>query len=268
MNENDCMSADRRADAVVVVVIGLIALAARIAVIAAAPVSPPVSDMLDYWERAVYIAEHGQPLPEQLADARLSNGACCRLRGHIGSIAGPGALVQCGAGRCGGTPDLLAGTTQPRRAAAMGAGLVVAIYPSFLIYSTFVATEAVVTVPLVDRDGSANGSVGLARRISPSSGIPGRDRYDHAGWLGASDGDRDCIDACRSDLDRAARPRDTCGTVCPRGMRARISVFLWLPRTADLACPLAVGGRSSCRFRCWWRRRCSVGAFAMTRRPR
>lgn len=49
-----------RLDATRAVVIGIVALAARLIVAVFVPDSIPVADMREYWERAVYIAQHGR----------------------------------------------------------------------------------------------------------------------------------------------------------------------------------------------------------------
>ena len=141
MNENDWMSTARRTDALVIAVIGLIALAARLAVVGGVPVSAPVSDMQEYWERAVYIAHHGQLYP----NSWRMPGYPTALAVIFAAASGPSLAVTRVFNVVAGVAAPLLTYWRARRRldvwSAMFAGLAVAVYPSFLIYSTFVATE-------------------------------------------------------------------------------------------------------------------------------
>ncbi len=139
----------RRAELIAVGVIALIALVPRLVLAVTAPPVTPVYDMADYWNRAVYIAGHVSLYPNSyrmpgypavLALAFVLNAGPSLLTVRVfNAVAGSAAAVL---------TYWLARRTATRRA-SLAAALAVALYPSFLIYTTFIATEVVVTVPLV-----------------------------------------------------------------------------------------------------------------------
>jgi 4-amino-4-deoxy-L-arabinose transferase-like glycosyltransferase len=133
----------------IIVVLAVAALAARMAVASAVPLSPPVSDMLEYWEKAVYIATHG----------RLYENSW-RMPGYPVALAtmfsfrgGPSLEAARLFNAAAGTMAVLLTYWLARRSVgrrpSIAAALAMALYPSFLIYTTFIATEAVVTAPLL-----------------------------------------------------------------------------------------------------------------------
>jgi 4-amino-4-deoxy-L-arabinose transferase-like glycosyltransferase len=148
--------------------VALIALALRLAVAAAVPPSTPVADMLEYWERAVYIADRWElyqnswRMPGYPAALALTFAA-----GGGPSIAAVRAFNAVAGALAAMLTYWLARRTASRRA-SLAAALVVAVYPSFLIYTTFIATEAVVTVPLL---GALIASTYRSRRAAVVAGF-------------------------------------------------------------------------------------------------
>ncbi len=136
-------------DLIAALAIGLVAIAVRLAIASEVPLSPPVSDMLDYWERATYMAANGRlyenswrmpGYPAALAAAfSLGSGPSLHAVRMFNAFAGAAVALL--------TYWLARRTAGVR--AAFAAGLAIALYPSFVIYTTFVATEAVVGLPLV-----------------------------------------------------------------------------------------------------------------------
>jgi 4-amino-4-deoxy-L-arabinose transferase-like glycosyltransferase len=154
-------------EAAIIAVLAAVAFAGRVAVASAVPLSSPVSDMLEYWERAVYIATH----------ARLYENSW-RMPGYplvLAAVFAPAGGPSIEAARVfnaiAGTVATLLTYWLARRSAgskaAAAAALAVAIYPSFLIYTTFIATEAVVTVPIL---GALLASTFPSRRAAAASG--------------------------------------------------------------------------------------------------
>lgn len=139
----------RRFDIVAVVLVGLVALIARMAIALTVPEHPPVYDMLEYWERAIHIAEQGRlyenswrmpGYPEALALVFwLASGPSLAAARLLNVAAGVATTVL---------TYWLARRTASLRV-SLAPALVVAVYPSFLIYTTFVVTEGVVAVPLL-----------------------------------------------------------------------------------------------------------------------
>lgn len=125
-----------------------LALVARIGVHALLPLAVPVSDMAEYWERALYIWEHGAlypnswrtpGLPASLALAMLGTGPSLLAVRLVNVVAGALTVALTYA---------VARRAASRRAAAVAAA-VVALYPTFLVYTGLVATESLVNVPLM-----------------------------------------------------------------------------------------------------------------------
>jgi 4-amino-4-deoxy-L-arabinose transferase-like glycosyltransferase len=138
-----------RAELIAAGAIGVITLLPRLVLAVTAPAVIPVYDMADYWNRAIYIAEHaalypnsyrmpGYPAALALAFAFSAGPSLLAVR-VFNAVAGTAAAVL---------TYWLARRTASRRA-SLAAALAVALYPSFLIYTTFIASEVVVTVPLV-----------------------------------------------------------------------------------------------------------------------
>lgn len=138
-----------RADIAFAVLAGAIALAARILVAVAAPESAPVSDMQDYWERAVHIFTTGT----LYANSWRMPGYPLLLALAFGPAGGPSLAAARALNVAAGVATTLLTYALARRAGgrrtALAAALAVALYPSLLLYTTFVATENLVTVPLL-----------------------------------------------------------------------------------------------------------------------
>ena len=113
-----------------------------------APMLPPVADMGEYWQRGVHLYEQGTLPPDtwrvpglpiglaaafgSAGRATLAEARALNLVAAAVAIALTGVLALRGAGRRG----------------ALAAG-VVAVYPSYLLYAALVATESVVTAPIL-----------------------------------------------------------------------------------------------------------------------
>jgi 4-amino-4-deoxy-L-arabinose transferase-like glycosyltransferase len=133
-----------------VLAIGIVALVPRLAMIALTPVETPVYDLQEYWDRAVFILENGRlyenstrmpgyPAALALVLTICQTGPSLEAARFFNMVAGVIAAVL--------TYWLARRTTGPGW--SLAAALIVALYPSFIIYTTFTATEAVVTVPLL-----------------------------------------------------------------------------------------------------------------------
>jgi 4-amino-4-deoxy-L-arabinose transferase-like glycosyltransferase len=129
--------------------IALIALFPRLVLALIAPPVTPVYDMADYWNRAVYIAEHG---------ALYQNSY--RMPGYPAALAlvfvlgaGPSLtavrLFNAVAGAAAAVLTYWFARRTASRRASFAAALAIALYPSLLIYTTFIATEAIVAAPLL-----------------------------------------------------------------------------------------------------------------------
>jgi 4-amino-4-deoxy-L-arabinose transferase-like glycosyltransferase len=139
----------RRRDVVFASTACVVAALARSIVAVSVPDSQPVFDMQEYWERAIYIFQHG----------RLYESGW-RTPGYPGALAltftltsGPSLSAARWLNVVAGTLAVLLTYWLARRHSgsrpALVAALVVALYPSFVIYTAFVATETIVTVPLL-----------------------------------------------------------------------------------------------------------------------
>lgn len=139
-----------RRDAIAVAALAALALAARVLVLQATPPSEPISDMAEYWVRGVHLYAHGTlypdswrmpGLPAWLATLfTMAGGASVDVARAGNAVAGAvtTALTYWLARRRAGT----------RRHAVIAAAIV-AVYPTLLLYTSLVATEAVVAVPLL-----------------------------------------------------------------------------------------------------------------------
>lgn len=129
--------------------IAAVAVAARVWVHANTPLSPPLSDMAEYWERAVYIWQHG----ELYRDSWRMPGLPLALAGVFTVAGGPALEAARWLNIAAGAVTAVLTYATARRSVTAGvarvAALVVALYPTFLVYTSLVATESLVTVPLV-----------------------------------------------------------------------------------------------------------------------
>jgi 4-amino-4-deoxy-L-arabinose transferase-like glycosyltransferase len=139
-----------RRDLVAALAVGAIALVPRLLIVSATPLATPIFDMAEYWNRAVFILEHGElyenstrmpayPLVLALVLRLFQVGPSLEAARLFNALAGAAAAML--------TYWLARRTANTR--AALFAALAVALYPSLVIYTTFTATEAVVTVPLL-----------------------------------------------------------------------------------------------------------------------
>ncbi len=153
MNENGrpshAPSSSWRAELIPLIVIAFASFVARLAMVVTAPIYPLFTDMQEYWERAVYIAENAALYPNSW-----------RMPGYPAALA---LVFNLTSNRtveiarlfnaASGTLTALLTYWLARRTsgirASLLAALVVAFYPSFMIYTTYVATESLVTVPLL-----------------------------------------------------------------------------------------------------------------------
>jgi 4-amino-4-deoxy-L-arabinose transferase-like glycosyltransferase len=138
-----------RSDTVIAAGIAFAALVPRLALAAATPPSTPIYDMADYWERAVYIAEHGRIYPDSFRMPAYPAALAAAFALGAGPSLAAARVLNAAAGAAAAVLTyVFARRTASKRAAAF-AGAAVALYPSFVIYTAFIATEAVVTVPLL-----------------------------------------------------------------------------------------------------------------------
>ena len=153
---------------VTVLLVAAAAFAVRILVASAIPLSGPVSDMQDYWERAAFIATHGRlydnswrmpGYPAALAAVFAAAGGPSLEAArwfHAAAGAFTAVLTYWLARRSAGTM------------AATAAALIVVFYPSLVLYTSLIATEAVVTVPLL---GALIAVTFSSRRAAALSGL-------------------------------------------------------------------------------------------------
>ncbi len=157
-----------RADLIAACAIVMVASAVRLALVLISPAFTPVADMADYWERAIYIVQHGTLYPT--SHRMPAYPAALALAFALGS--GPSLTtvrlfnVVAGAATAVLTYWLARRTAGPR--ASFAAGLVVALYPSLLIYSTLIATEMLIPVPLL---GALIASTYRSRRAAIAAGL-------------------------------------------------------------------------------------------------
>ncbi len=139
----------RRADLIPILIVTAASLAARLVMVLTAPTYPPFADMQEIWDRALYIAENGELYANSW-----------RMPGYPAALALMFSVTSLHTLEIARLLNAAAGTVTAlftywlaRRTAGVGASLlaalVVALYPSFLIYTTYVATESLVTVPLL-----------------------------------------------------------------------------------------------------------------------
>jgi 4-amino-4-deoxy-L-arabinose transferase-like glycosyltransferase len=165
---NDRNAAPVRTDLIAACVIAVIASAARLAMVLVAPPITPVADMADYWERALYFVHHGAFYPS--SHRMPAYPAALALAFIVGS--GPSLFtarlfnVFAGAATAVLTYWLARLTTGRR--AACAAALAVALYPSLLIYTTLIATEVLIPVPLL---GALIASMYSARWTATVAGV-------------------------------------------------------------------------------------------------
>lgn len=157
----------RRRDAAYAALVGVVALVTRLAVASTAPEYPLIADLQEYWDRAVHFFEHGS-FPQN-AWRMPGYPVALALAFAIGS--GPSLFTIRVFNALAGAATALLTYWFARRAAshraALVAALVVALYPTFLLYTTLVATEAVVTVPTL------GALIAASYRSAPMSAISG-----------------------------------------------------------------------------------------------
>lgn len=138
-----------RRDLLAIAAIAAVAAVARVLVMQATPASAPISDMAEYWTRGVYLYEHGTlypdswrmpGLPAWLALVFTLGGGVAVDLARLGNVAA-GAVTTA-------LTYWLARRGGLRRHAVVAA-TIVALYPTLLLYTSLVATEAVVAVPLL-----------------------------------------------------------------------------------------------------------------------
>lgn len=138
-------SRDWRAAAVIAVV----ALVPRLVIAAATPAAGQIYDMAEYWGRANFIWEHGRIYP----DSGRMPAYPTVLAFAFAFADGPSLFAARVLNAFGGTAAAVLTFFLARRSihlrAAILAGLIVALYPSFVVYTAFIATETLVTVPLL-----------------------------------------------------------------------------------------------------------------------
>lgn len=126
-----------------------VALAVRAIVMRATPASTPISDMAEYWVRGVHLHQQGvlypdswrmPGLPAWLAMLFAMAGGVTVDVARAGNVAAGGlaTALTYWLARRGGSP----------RQATIAAAIV-ACYPTLLLYTSLVATEAVVAVPVL-----------------------------------------------------------------------------------------------------------------------
>jgi hypothetical protein len=122
---------------------------ARRLVIDATPEYPLFADMQEYWERAVFMADHGTLFPSswRMPGYPAALAATFHLLGATTLDAARAVNALCGAATAALTFGLARRTAGT--GASLAAGLAVALYPSLLVYASIVSTESAVTVPLV-----------------------------------------------------------------------------------------------------------------------
>lgn len=152
-----------RRDLLAVAAIAAVALAARALVMRATPASAPISDMAEYWVRGVHLYEHGALFPDswRMPGLPVWLASLFTLAGGVSVDVARAGNVVAGAVTTALTYGLArrAGSSAAR---AMAAAAIVALYPTLLLYTSLVATEAVVAVPLLGALVAATGTSGRA----------------------------------------------------------------------------------------------------------
>ena len=126
----------------------VVAIAARVAIHLTTPLATPMSDMAEYWERGLYIYTHGALYPNSWRMPGLPSALALALAG-TGPTMIAARLVNIAAGALTVALTYAVARRVASGRAALTAALVVALYPTFLLYTSLVATESLVTVPVL-----------------------------------------------------------------------------------------------------------------------
>ena len=137
-----------RGDVVAALVIGAIAFLPRLLVLTTTPVATPLYDLAEYWDRTVFIIENGRLYENstRMPGYPVALAIVLTLFGAGPSLAAA-RIFNAIAGAVAAVLTYWLARRSAGRAASTIAACVMALYPSFLIYTAFTATEAVVTVP-------------------------------------------------------------------------------------------------------------------------
>lgn len=129
--------------------VAVTALAVRAWVAWATPHAPPFLDMAEYWTRGAHMWEHGTLFP----DSWRMPGLPTALAAAFALSGGPSMDAARAVNVVSGTITAVLTYLLARRGTAptpaLAAGLGVALYPSFVAYTVLVATETLVTAPMM-----------------------------------------------------------------------------------------------------------------------
>lgn len=132
-------------------VAGVLAVAAigRLAVVTGAGDVAPVADMAEYWDRALHLVRTGTLYPDswRMPGLPVWLSAAFSIAGTPSLQTARLANVVAGVGAVGLTYEFARRAGDRQR--ALIAAAIVAVYPTLLLYSAMVATEAVVAVPML-----------------------------------------------------------------------------------------------------------------------
>lgn len=130
-------------------IVAVAALVARAWVASVTPSTPLFLDMAEYWERGVYLWQLGALYPDswRMPGLPAALAAAFAVTGGPSVEAARWVNVLAGTATAALTYALARRTAAPRAAGA--AGLAVALYPALLTYVPLIATETLVTTPLM-----------------------------------------------------------------------------------------------------------------------
>lgn len=145
----DAGAALSRRDLVAFFCIAALAATVRLAFVASTPLSAPLSDMAEYWDRAVHLYQQGSLYP----DSWRMPGVPVVLAVSFAGVGEPSLAAARSLNVLAGTITALLTYWLARRNGSRLwstlAAVVVAAYPSLVVYTDLVATESVVTVPIL-----------------------------------------------------------------------------------------------------------------------
>lgn len=138
-----------RLDALAVLAVVAIAALVRIAFVAHTPPSPPLSDMAEYWERGVYLYQNAALFPDSWRMPGLPALLALAFLATDGPSLDAARLLNVVAGSLATALTYWLARRDSTLVGATLAATIVAIYPTLVLYTGLVATEAVVAVPVL-----------------------------------------------------------------------------------------------------------------------
>lgn len=126
----------------------VVAMATRAAIHATTPLATPMSDMAEYWERGLYLFLNDSLYPNSWRMPGLPSALALAMAGAGPTLTAARLVNIVAGGLTVGLTYAVARRIATGRA-ALTAALVVALYPTLLIYTSLVATESLVIVPVL-----------------------------------------------------------------------------------------------------------------------